>query len=417
MLLPTAAVLSACLALAALVIDRIPDVIPTRLHLGAEYYNIALSISDGRGFSDPFGEPTGPTAWMPPLYPYLLAALLRVAGDKHAVATAILVLMNATIVVVGVTLRYIIQCSARRLAPAFGIGFFALWVGVFHYWYLALTSDVWLLLLVTNFLVLLVFRYVRGRFDVWGWGLVGGVASLVSPALAASWGALSAWGFFRDAAQRRRWLLAGALALAMAVPWAVRNAAVMGSFVPVKSNAGYEMYQGNCVDTDGIYSIESMMKHPFNDMVLRSEYGRLGELEYVRRYRERFARCVSSDPGAFLSKLGNRLLAASVQYVPLSSTQHGPFELWMLRLVYPLPFIALLLGLLRRGCHTLLLRALLLLHAVYLLPYAAIAIYIRYLLPMTPALCLFVYLSVDQLLERRSQATASVGGLPASTSG
>src|SRR3954454_25342760 len=37
-----------------------------RLNLGAEYFNVARALADGRGFSDPFGEPTGPTAWVSP---------------------------------------------------------------------------------------------------------------------------------------------------------------------------------------------------------------------------------------------------------------------------------------------------------------------------------------------------------------
>src|SRR6266404_1592217 len=44
--------------------------------LGGEYYQIARSLAAGDGFASPFKEPTGPTAWMPPLLPAVLAALL-----------------------------------------------------------------------------------------------------------------------------------------------------------------------------------------------------------------------------------------------------------------------------------------------------------------------------------------------------
>src|SRR5205823_9577198 len=43
-------------------------------HLGAEYMNVARALVAGKGFADPFEEPTGPTAWMPPAFPCLLAA-------------------------------------------------------------------------------------------------------------------------------------------------------------------------------------------------------------------------------------------------------------------------------------------------------------------------------------------------------
>ena len=40
---------------------------------GWEMGRIGAAIASGHGFSNPFGPPTGPTAWEPPLYPYLIA--------------------------------------------------------------------------------------------------------------------------------------------------------------------------------------------------------------------------------------------------------------------------------------------------------------------------------------------------------
>src|SRR4051812_6020326 len=45
-------------------------------HLGGEYFCIGRSLWRGEGFSNPFHERTGPTAWMPPLLPGYYAALL-----------------------------------------------------------------------------------------------------------------------------------------------------------------------------------------------------------------------------------------------------------------------------------------------------------------------------------------------------
>src|SRR5689334_4570267 len=55
-------------------------------HLGAEYFNIARSLTAGQGFANPFPEATGPTAWMPPVLPLLLAGLLWLCeGNRDAV--------------------------------------------------------------------------------------------------------------------------------------------------------------------------------------------------------------------------------------------------------------------------------------------------------------------------------------------
>lgn len=45
-----------------------------------ESVSIAASIAHGKGFSSPFGAPSGSTAWPAPVYPYLLAGLFRVFG-------------------------------------------------------------------------------------------------------------------------------------------------------------------------------------------------------------------------------------------------------------------------------------------------------------------------------------------------
>src|SRR5262249_16771311 len=68
-------------------------------HLGAEYFNIAKSMAAGEGFASPFNnEKTGPTAWMPPLLPTLLAALLWICdGDVDAVMAIVIFLQVYTL--------------------------------------------------------------------------------------------------------------------------------------------------------------------------------------------------------------------------------------------------------------------------------------------------------------------------------
>lgn len=47
---------------------------------GWEVGRIARSIAIGEGFSNPYGGNTGPTAWEPPLYPYLMGGVFKVFG-------------------------------------------------------------------------------------------------------------------------------------------------------------------------------------------------------------------------------------------------------------------------------------------------------------------------------------------------
>ena len=56
---------------------------PRRDHFqfGWEMGRLARSIATGQGFSSPTDLPSGPSAWAPPLYPYILAGVFRLFGD------------------------------------------------------------------------------------------------------------------------------------------------------------------------------------------------------------------------------------------------------------------------------------------------------------------------------------------------
>src|ERR1700761_592446 len=56
--------------------DRAISVIPFLFESG----NIAHSIATGHGFASPFRVDTGPTAWMTPVYPLLLAGIMKIFG-------------------------------------------------------------------------------------------------------------------------------------------------------------------------------------------------------------------------------------------------------------------------------------------------------------------------------------------------
>ena len=71
--------------------------------------NIAASLASGHGFSSPFRIETGPTAWMPPVYPWLLAGIFRVFGVRTYDSFLAAVTLN-------------ILCSAFTCVPIFFAG-------------------------------------------------------------------------------------------------------------------------------------------------------------------------------------------------------------------------------------------------------------------------------------------------------
>src|SRR6266567_9600030 len=62
---------------------------------GYEMGRIGRAIATGRGFADPFNAQTGPTAWEPPLYPYLIGGIFKMAGVYTRASALILLIINS----------------------------------------------------------------------------------------------------------------------------------------------------------------------------------------------------------------------------------------------------------------------------------------------------------------------------------
>src|SRR5215475_15823039 len=62
---------------------------------GWEMGRVARSIAQGQGFSNPYGGDTGPTAWEPPIYPYLMGGVFKLFGIYSYASAWILLSINA----------------------------------------------------------------------------------------------------------------------------------------------------------------------------------------------------------------------------------------------------------------------------------------------------------------------------------
>src|SRR5205823_1647858 len=142
-------------------------------HLGAEYLCIAQALAAGRGFADPFREPTGPTAWMPPILPTFTAALLwAFGGNRDAVMAAVVfaqvyVLIGTGLLVVAAAVK-----TGSRGGAALAVALFAGALFYDFHFCFQVTHDCWLVLLALDLLAA---------------GLVWG-APLATRRRAAAWG-------------------------------------------------------------------------------------------------------------------------------------------------------------------------------------------------------------------------------------
>ena len=361
-------------------------------HLGGEYLCIAEALAAGRGFSDPFHEPTGPTAWMPPTLPFLQATLISGLGDRKAVVNCIVLLQDLALLVAGwVATKAARGPGGRPLVAA------AVYIALTWYHFQScyqITHDCWLLLLLLSLMVAegdrLGARSPSLKAAV-GWGAFGGLGVLTSPILGLVWATITA-AWLATTRRARPLLVSTAVAALVVSPWVARNYHVFGRFIPVKSNLAFEWYQSNHLEPDGVLRFETGATHPYRHAgEERDRYKELGEIAYLDEYRGRSLAALRDDPMGYLLRIGARLLAATVVYYPYNEGESGP-ALWLSYAVHPLPFYGLLLMVLRGGWQSDRLKAIaVIVYITYLTPYIMVAYYERYAVPLIGIQAMFCY--------------------------
>lgn len=210
------------------------------------YHYSAVELSEGNGYVNPWRHT--PTAQWPPGYSLLLAGLYRVFGPHVAIAWGVNIVLGAlTCVVV-----YLIGCLALGDATGRLAGLLlAVFPGHVFFSSLVLSEVTFTFLLaVAMLLILLVARGGRdsGVPLVIILGAVVGAAALtrgqglflIVIALLFWWLSTADW---RRAL--RRTAVVALAAMAVILPWSIRNYVDMGSFVLISTNVGDNLYVGN----------------------------------------------------------------------------------------------------------------------------------------------------------------------------
>src|SRR5690349_17039865 len=87
---------------------RIPHTVLASVPFDQETGNIAVSLSAGHGYGNLFRQDTGPTAWLAPVYPFLLFLIFRFFGAMTFASFVAAVWLNAI-------------CSSAATFPLFAI--------------------------------------------------------------------------------------------------------------------------------------------------------------------------------------------------------------------------------------------------------------------------------------------------------
>ena len=264
--------------------------------------NIAHSLATGHGFSSPFRVDTGPTAWMTPLFPLLLAGIFRVFGAYTFHAWAATVLVNISCC----TLACIpIYFAAKRIGGiALAAGTAWLWA-IFPNAILMPVESMWdasiSALLVATILwatLALAESAESQRLRNWcAYGLLWGVALMFNATLGGLFPFLALWLAYRAHQQNRAWLKNAVAAVMIiilcCVPWTIRNYHVFHQFVPLRSVLGLQLWLGNNDQTQDIFRGDL---HPIYNAAEREKYVSLGEIAYMQQKKQEAIAYMLSHP-------------------------------------------------------------------------------------------------------------------------
>jgi len=275
---------------------------PARDHwkFGYETGRIARSIVAGKGFSSPLFADTGPTAWMTPVYPCLVAGVFRIFGIYTKTSALILLSLNA---LMSALTAVPIFLFARR---SFGVrvGRWSAWAwAIFPYGIYFPVERIWETWLATLLLCLLFWMALELEEPraLWFWmlyGLLWGVEALTSPSALAVLPFLGAWTCYRLGRRKQRWFVPNAVAallfLAIVTPWFARNYRVFHHFIPFRDNMGLVLRLGTKGNSDywGVYELG-----PWHNDAEWQEFQRDGELRYFATKKQQAIAFIQENPG------------------------------------------------------------------------------------------------------------------------
>jgi 4-amino-4-deoxy-L-arabinose transferase-like glycosyltransferase len=264
---------------------------------------LACSLSAGRGLSSPFGGSTGPTAFLAPGYPAVLGLIFHLFGSYSLASAALIMGLQAMfgVLTVAVILRIaggLFGAATARLAGAFWA------LSPTLLWLPAVLWDTSLsILLLTGVVALALCCRERPRNGLWAaMGGYCGLAMLVNPSLTLALLAVLVWTAWQT--NSRPWICCLVL-LAVFAPWPVRNLGVLHAFIPLRSNFGYEVWQGNHSGATGMFDARL---EPLQNKQEYNDYARKGEVVYMRDKSILAKTYIRAHPGAFLRLSGTRVI-------------------------------------------------------------------------------------------------------------
>ena len=315
---------------------------------GWETGRIAAALATGHGFSDPFYGHTGPTAWIAPIYPWLLALIFQLFGVYSAFSSWLILALNSVfsaltcIPIYRIANRCFGENVAKWSALLWAIIPYAMYWAVRFQWETSLTA----LLLAMAFWLALKLRDAAEADlpskKLWiQFAVIWALLALSNPSVLLFLPFCGLWIIWKKpGAQFGNAALAAIIFLALLTPWTVRNYLVFGKFIPIRGNFGAEFRMGNGPGADGLWLF---YLHPVKDPIEFEHYRQMGEPAYVRSRFEEAWNYIEARPGNF-AKLSLRRFIYFWLGTP--RTQEGSALFWARNILFLgssiIPFLGLI---------------------------------------------------------------------------
>jgi type IV secretory pathway VirB2 component (pilin) len=276
-----------------------------------EVGNVAAALAQGQGFCCLFRQATGPTAWLAPVYPLIVAGIFKLFGTFTLRAFYAVVLLNC----IFSSFATIPLFHAGKRAGGLATAAVACWIwAIFPAGIVLPFQWIW----DTSLSVLLAAALLWSTLELEGsrrwlyfalYGLLWGLSLLTNPSLGALLPFLFGWILYQHrgdgAAPMRLCLVTVAVLLFTCLPWVARNYVQFHRFIPLRSNFPYEFWSGN----NEIFDPHSREVNRITQYEQIHVYAQQGETAFLNEKLQKALNFVRSHPALYVQLFGRRIVA------------------------------------------------------------------------------------------------------------
>lgn len=273
---------------------------------------IARSLVEGYGYSSPFRGHTGPTAWLPPVYPLMIAGIFKLFGVYTPLSAWVVLAINClfsaatALAVWEIGMRCFSRTNAVYAAWIWALYPAALQYSVKWMWEMSITACLFAWVIVLALRLRGIDASTNGdeskTHQLAGWmafGVLWGAIALSNSSLLIFLPACGLWilaGMWQRPHAVRDAVIGALLFLACVAPWEARNYAVFHRFIPIRGNLGAEAALGNGPGANG-FLME--YNHPEQAPEQLRLYAEMGEVRYAEMRGRLASDTIRANPGRF----------------------------------------------------------------------------------------------------------------------